>query len=159
MEVWDVYDLRRNKTNRVMVRGEKAAEGDYHLVVHVCIFNKEGNMLIQHRHENKRRWPDKWDLTVGGGAIQGETSQDAAKRELQEELGIELDLEDVRPHLTVSFKNGFDDIYLVEKDIDIKDLKLQNDEVKDVKWASREAILKMIEDEEFIPYYPSFIHM
>ena len=54
MEVWDVYDIRRNKTDRVMIRGEEVSEGDYHLVVHVCIFNKEGKMLIQHRHENKR---------------------------------------------------------------------------------------------------------
>ncbi len=159
MEVWDVYDIRRNKTDRVMIRGEEVSEGDYHLVVHVCIFNKEGKMLIQHRHENKKRWPDKWDLTVGGGAIQGETSQEAAKRELEEELGIELDFENIRPHFTVNFKNGFDDIYLIEKEIDIGNLRFQNEEVKAARWASRDEILKMIENGKFIPYYHSFIHM
>ena len=49
MELWDVYDVVRNKTGRTMVRGETFAEGDYHLVVHVCIFNSKGEMLIQKR--------------------------------------------------------------------------------------------------------------
>lgn len=32
-----------------MVRGEPVKDGDYHLVVHVCVFSSEGKMLIQQR--------------------------------------------------------------------------------------------------------------
>ena len=41
-----------------------------------------------------------WDISVGGSAIQGDSSQTAAEREVLEELGIKLDLQGVRPHFT-----------------------------------------------------------
>ncbi len=41
MELWDIYDANRIRTDEVMVRGDKMKEGHYHLVVHVCIFNTE----------------------------------------------------------------------------------------------------------------------
>ena len=125
MELWDVYDMDRNKMNRTMVRGEAFNDGDYHLVVHVCIFNSKGEMLIQQRQPFKEGWPNMWDISVGGSAIQGDSSQTAAEREVLEELGIKLDLQGVRPHFTINFDRGFDDIYLVEKDISLCQLKLE----------------------------------
>ena len=47
MELWDIYDENRTRTSKTMVRGEPIKDGDYHLVVHVCIFNSKGQMLIQ----------------------------------------------------------------------------------------------------------------
>lgn len=49
MEIWDLYDINRIPTGETMIRGEKIKENRYHLAVHVCIFNKQGEMLIQHR--------------------------------------------------------------------------------------------------------------
>lgn len=159
MELWDVYDVKRNKTGRTMVRGEAFTDGDYHLVVHVCIFNSKGEMLIQQRQPFKEGWPNMWDISVGGSAVQGDSSQTAAEREVLEELGIKLDLQGIRPHFTFNFDRGFDDIYLIVKDIDLSELNLQYEEVQNAKWATREEILQMIEKEEFIPYYPSLINL
>lgn len=159
MELWDVYDVNRNKTGRTMVRGEAFTDGDYHLVVHVCIFNSKGEMLIQQRQPFKEGWPNMWDISVGGSAVQGDSSQTAAEREVLEELGIKLDLQGIRPHFTFNFDRGFDDIYLIVKDIDLSELNLQYEEVQNAKWATREEILQMIEKEEFIPYYPSLINL
>ncbi|WP_411842339.1 NUDIX hydrolase [Salinicoccus sp. HZC-1] len=159
MEFWDIYDIERSRTERTMVRGEPFKEGDYHLVIHVCIFNRRGEMLIQQRQSFKEGWPGMWDLTVGGSATKGDTSRSAASRETMEELGIKLDLEEVRPHLTINFDRGFDDIYLLEKDVDIGGLDLQYEEVQAVKWASKEEILDMIEESTFIPYFPSLINL
>lgn len=159
MEYWDIYDIERVKTGKTMIRGEKFPNGAYHLVVHICIFNEQNQMLIQQRQPFKEGWSNMWDITVGGSAIRGDNSQTAAERELMEELGIKISLKGVRPHLTVNFERGFDDIYLIEKDTDISKLKLQPEEVQAAKWASREEILKMIEDGIFIPYYPSLINL
>ncbi|QHQ62009.1 NUDIX domain-containing protein [Anaerocolumna sedimenticola] len=159
MELWDVYDINRIKANKTMVRGESFEIGNYHLVIHVCIFNSEGNMLIQQRQPFKEGWPNMWDITAGGSATKGDTSQSAAERELFEEIGLRLDLKDIRPHITINFSNGFDDVYLLEKDVDISKLSLQYDEVQNVKWASKEEIFLMIERGEFIPYYPSLIQL
>lgn len=81
-----------DKTNRTWVRGETFQPGDLHLVIHVWIFNSNGDMLIQQRQPFKEGWPNMWDLSVGGSAIAGDTSQIAAQRELYEEIGLQLDL-------------------------------------------------------------------
>lgn len=159
MEQWDVYDKDRNRTERTIERGSPFAPGDYHMVVHVCIFNTQGKMLIQQRQPFKKGWPDMWDITVGGSAIAGDSSQTAAERETFEEIGYKLDLTDIRPHLTISFEAGFDDYYLIESDVEIDALHLQYEEVRQVKWASKEEITMMLETGEFIPYYKNFLHL
>src|SRR5690554_6540075 len=145
MELWDVYDTNRNKTNKVMVRGESFKKDDYHLVVHVCLFNSKGDMLIQQRQPFKEGWPNMWDITVGGSAAKGDTSQTAMERELYEEIGLKIDLQSVRPNFTVNFDVGFNDVYLIEMDVDIDNLKLQYDEVQRVKWASTDEIFQKID--------------
>lgn len=142
-----------------MARGSSFADGDYRLVVHVCIFNSQGEMLIQQRQPFKEGWANMWDITVGGSAVSGETSQEAAQRELFEELGVDMDLSDTRPKLTVNFDVGFDDIYTVQKDISFDDLTLQYEEVQNAKWASQEEVLSMIEAGEFIPYQKNLIKL
>ncbi|KGJ49024.1 NUDIX hydrolase [Clostridium sp. NCR] len=159
MEIWDLYDKDRIKTGETMVRGNQFKKNTYHLVVHVCIFNLEGKMLIQQRQPFKDGWPNMWDITVGGSAVSGDTSQLAAEREVYEEIGYKLSLDGIRPSLTINFDKGFDDIYLIQKDIDISKLKLQYEEVQSVKWASKEEILSMIDEEIFIPYHKSLIDL
>ncbi|TWT27042.1 NUDIX domain-containing protein [Planomicrobium sp. CPCC 101110] len=159
MELWDLYDVNRNKTNQTWVRGEVLQPGHYHLVVHVCVFDSNGDMLIQQRQPFKEGWPNMWDLTVGGSAVAGDTSQTAAQRELYEELGLDLDFQQIRPHLTINFERGFDDIYLIEKNVPLQTLTLQYEEVQNVKWASKDEILAMIRNGEFIPYYESLVQL
>ena len=49
-EYWDIYDMNRNKTTRTHLRGEPIPDGDYHLVVLIWIYNKEGKVLMTQRH-------------------------------------------------------------------------------------------------------------
>ncbi|MHB9031882.1 MAG: NUDIX hydrolase, partial [Anaerolineae bacterium] len=140
-----------------MLRGGNWPPGAYHLVVHVCLFNSSGEMLIQQRQPFKEGWSNMWDVTVGGSALAGETSQAAATRELQEELGYRVDLTGERPHLTINFDVGFDDFYLVKVEPALNELHLQPTEVQAVRWATKRAILSMIDSGEFIPYHRSLI--
>ena len=157
MERWDIYDKNRIKTGRTIERGSAFSDSEYHIVIHVCLFNHEGKMLIQQRQPFKEGWSNLWDVTVGGSAIAGDASQTAAEREVYEEIGYRLDLREIRPHLTVNFEFGFDDYYLLEAEVEIDNLKLQYEEVHQVKWASKEEILSMIDSGEFIPYYKHLI--
>lgn len=151
-ELWDVYDFHREKTGKLHPRGKKLGDGEYHLTVHACIFNAEGKMLIQKRQPFKKGWSGLWDITVGGSATVGEDSQSAIMRELYEELGLSIDLAGVRPHLSVQFDQGFDDMYLIQKEVDISTLTLEYEEVERVMWASLDEILSMMEQGTFIPY-------
>lgn len=153
MELWDVYDKNRNLTGRTMERDSTFREGEYHLVIHVCIFNSKNEMLIQQRQPWKKGWPNMWDITVGGSALSGETSIEAAERETFEEIGYKLDLSNERPFFTINFEVGFDDYYLIEREIDIEALVLQYEEVQKVKWASKDEIMQLVKEGNFINYW------
>ena len=47
MEIMDLYDENRQKTDKTYIRGSAQPKGFYRMVVHVCIFNKLGQLLIQ----------------------------------------------------------------------------------------------------------------
>lgn len=96
-------------------------------------------------------------MTVGGSAVAGDTSQQAAARELFEEIGLRHDFEGVRPHLTSHFDEGFDDIYLIERDVDLSSLVLQQEEVQGVAWATEEEIIARIQAGTFIPYHEGLV--
>jgi isopentenyl-diphosphate delta-isomerase type 1 len=59
-----------------------------HRVVHVLVFNRNEELLLQKRSVNKDVAPGKWDTSVGGHVSPGEDILEAAKREMKEELGI-----------------------------------------------------------------------
>ena len=157
MEKWDLFDMQRSKVEKQITRGDEMTPDEFHLVVHVCIFNTKGEMLIQQRQPFKQGWSNLWDITCGGSAVAGDTSQQAASRELFEELGIHYNFEKIRPQFTINFERGFDDFYLIEYDFDLNELTLQKEEVQAAKWASKEEILELIELKKFIPYYESII--
>ena len=156
MEILDIYDSNRMPTGRTFVRGTKP-EGGYYLVAQVIVFNTKGQMLSQQRQAHKLGWPNRWDVSAGGSVQAGETSQQAAQRELREELGLSVDFTGVRPHVCSTFAEGFTDVYILNREIDLSRLTLQTEEVQAVRWANREQVLHMIENDTFIPYYPGWI--
>ena len=153
IEYWDIYDENRNKTGRIPRRGDEMQSGDYHLVIHVCIFNSKNELLIQRRHPDKIGWPGIWDISAAGSALQDEDSRMAAIREVKEELGIEINLDGLRPHFTINFDQGFDDYWFIEQEIDLKDITLQPEEVVDAKWVQEDELIKLLEAGQFIPYW------
>ena len=159
MELFDLYTAEREKTGRTMVRGEAVPKGFYRLVVHVCIFDDEGRMLIQQRQPFKKGWSNLWDISVGGSAVAGDSSTSAAERETREELGLSVDLSGKRPTITINWEHGFDDYYVITKPVDTESLTLQYEEVQAVKWADKDEILRMIDDGRFIPYEKSLIEL
>lgn len=61
-----------------------------HPVVHLHVFNPQGELFLQHRPVWKDIQPDRWDTAVGGHVDWGEDIPTALRREVREEIGIEL---------------------------------------------------------------------
>ena len=137
MELVDLYDENRIPLGKTTERYGKRTAGEYRAVVHICVFNREGRLLIQRRSAEKRACPGKWDVSAAGGVAAGESVRESAEREVLEELGYRLDLTGLRPSITVNFSGGFDDFFVVQREIDLAQLTLQKEEVSAVRWATR----------------------
>lgn len=157
METWDVYDINRQRTGEVVPRGRIVADGHFHVVVHLCIFDTQGRLLIQRRVDNKETWPGRWDFSLGGSIIRGETSAQGLAREAQEELGLDLDPSSLRPTFTTNFPAGFDDFYIIQAEPKLDALAVPNNEVAEVRWASLEEVIKLLESGDFISYRESVL--
>lgn len=59
-----------------------------HPVVHLHVFNSQGQLYLQKRPDWKDIQPGKWDTAVGGHVDLGESVEQALHREAHEELGI-----------------------------------------------------------------------
>lgn len=87
-EIFDVVDEHDEVTGQA-TRGEVHAQGLLHRAVHVLVFNKRGDLLLQQRSMLKDAHPGVWDSSVSGHLDAGEAYETAAVRELAEEMGIE----------------------------------------------------------------------
>lgn len=87
-ELFPIVDEEGNVIGS-MSRG-KAHDGSkiLHPVVHLHVFNSEGDLFLQKRPEWKDVQPGRWDTATGGHVDSGEAVEDALLREVREELGI-----------------------------------------------------------------------
>lgn len=151
-EKFDVLNELGEFTGEVATRDECHKKGLWHRAVYAFIIDNKGNILLQKRSKNKKLWPNMWDVTVGGHVDSGEFGRQALIREVKEELGIELDDSDIKYLVgsTSINKKGdiinkhYNECYLITKDISISEIKIQKEEVSEVKYFSKDELLKRI---------------
>lgn len=151
-----MLDNQGNKTGKIVKKGNKLLEGEYHLVVHIWILNSKGEILIQKRADHLKNNPGLWAIT-GGAAIQGEDGQTAVQREAKEELGI--DINPVAKPIRYQWRNTFTEIWIVECEVDLKDIVLQKEEVSDAKWVTNQELKQMIHKGEFHRYEKEYFEI
>ena len=159
VELWDILDKDGRLTGRTIERGKPLKKGEYHLIVHIWIRNSKGEYLIQKRSSQAGAWPGVWGV-AGGSAISGESSLDAALREVKEELRLSFEPDALKRLYRVRYKSVFSDLWIVCRDINLKDVRMQKEEVSEVKYACIDEILSMMESNEFINFgeaYMSFL--
>lgn len=153
-EYFDVLNEKGMYTGKVESREKCHADGLWHKAVVVFIINSKEQVLLQRRSATKKLWPNMWDITAGGHVLTGEFGFEAIIREAKEELGIELNKNEMTflgSSLSSNRKgdivnNHFNEYYVVTKDVDETKLKLQEEEVSEVKWIDKNEIIEKIRD-------------
>lgn len=146
MELWDLYNERRELTGRDHIRGEEVPQGFYHLVVHIWIRNSKGEYLISQRSADRPTSPLMWEC-VGGSVIKGEESLTGALRETKEEVGLTLSPEDGKLVYSVVGRvvNGVKfsdilDVWLFEYDGPVSLEQATTQEVAQTAWMTKPKI-------------------
>jgi len=151
MEYWDLYDKDRKKLSKIVERGNKLQDDEYHLVINAWIKNEKNEYLISQRAATKSH-PLMWECT-GGSVLQGESPIDAAIREIKEELGIDVDKsKGVLIGSTLRYYWGCPDIldvYVFESNVKMEDIVYQKEEVCKVMWASVDQIKELFDAGKF----------
>lgn len=143
MELLNVYDNEGNVTDRVVPRGDKSVilnDNEHIGVVVVFIENSKGEFLIQKTSVKKG---SEYSST-GGHVDAGETHLSSILRESKEELGIEVDESELEYLGFLLYDKPIRFMYYLKKDIDIKDIVVQEDEVEFVKYMNIDEIKEII---------------
>lgn len=158
MELWDIYDENKQRTGKTMKRNDWHMQpGEFHLTVLGVIQHTDGRFLITKRVMTKAWAPGWWEVS-GGAAQAGEASEDAVKREILEETG--LDVSGFEGGYLFSYKrvnpdegdNYFVDIYRFRGDFTEDDLHLQEAETDGYMLATLDEIKEFAKQGIFLHY-------
>lgn len=151
LEMWDLYNEKREKTGKVLPRGVLVPKGLYHLTVSAWIVNGQGQYLLSQRHPQKA-YPLCWECT-GGSVLAGEDSLSGAVREVREELGIILNQSKAKMiyHTRREETQDFYDVWLFHADVDISEIDMQETEVVGVQWVNRNVLIDMLHSGKLHP--------
>lgn len=145
MELLDVYDDYGNITGEYVERGIKTKELGPNKHIAICVIfieNSKHQFLIQKTSKEK----DSVFASTGGHVDKGETPSNSIIREVKEELGIDISNDNVESLGFVRFERPLWYLYYLNKDIDINDVKVQQEEVESVQYLSIDEINKLIEN-------------
>lgn len=147
-EYIDVCDYNGNKRGFYVERGRHHHKDWWYLCIHAYIYTPDGMFLIQRRSLEKQYFPGIWDITCGA-ADHGESSLEAAIREVREELG--LDVSDFEAEF-VGISHCYDcvnHVYFFKGEFTLEDLSLQTEEVMDAKLIDKNELMELIRNSEF----------
>ena len=134
-------------------------EGLCHGISVIALMNKDGKLLIQKRSLNKKTEPNKWDLSGAGHINIDENPEQAGVRELFEETGIKVKIEELKLIDTYlnkvkldnnTFINHFTYLFLVQKDININNIKMQKSEVSGAIFIDKKKYIELFNNKEMV---------
>jgi isopentenyldiphosphate isomerase len=137
-ELIDILTSEGEATGTIALKSEAHQKGWFHATVHIWLFTADAKVLLQKRGRSKKVFPGLWDISVAGHVGAGEGILTAAKREVFEEIGLQLADADFTKIATrkhqISHQNGiidneFHQVFVAELKIPLTELTLQATEV------------------------------
>lgn len=162
VEFFELFDEQGNSIGKMRPRHEVHRKGYLHGASHIWIIEKDENgkycVLVQKRSDDKDSFPGCYDCSSAGHVDAHETFEQAAVRELREELAVEATEDDLEFMFmqTVHGENVFhgkpfinnevNKVYLLKKPVDIEQIVFEPREISAVEWQDLEEVLKILEN-------------
>jgi len=156
----DVLDEYGSRTGEVLLRKDIHRLGKVHRAVHLYLFDMQDNILLQRRTEQADHYPGEMSISLTGHIRSGEGSFAALKRELKEELNLDIQVLDIQ--FMFSFRQDkilsanyidkqFNDIYFCKNDFRLEDIKFNSQEVSSLELMPFTKFTKLIQVKD-LPY-------
>lgn len=170
-ETLDVLDSGGKKTGLIKLREEIHREGDWHKTVHLWIVTEHNDIFLQKRADGFWLGNGYFDATSVGHIQAGQTSMEAVLRESFEELGLELQEDQLVYLLTSSISgvgstkkiqkyinNEFQDVFVLRSNINLYDFKFDTGEMKGLELVTKDEFAKMVaeRDERLVPQWKEY---
>lgn len=168
-EYIDILNEQGEITGKTCLKSEAHKKGILHASVHIWIFDKFKNVLIQKRAADKGTFPNLWDISVAGHISAGEKPITSALREAEEEVGLIISKKQFHfigtakrrvEHDENLIDNELHYIYVCEIDFDLNSLKIQKEEVAQIKSITLKDLIEKVNGDDFVPRkdgYYSFV--
>ena len=152
-EYIDILDSNGIPTGEVKPKSEVHEKGYFHNTAHVWIFNENKEILLQQRSLNKSICPGLWDVSAAGHVDAGERVEDAAIREVYEELGLKLQNKKLikigtnkieRYYSNNLIDNEFHNSFLYQTNTNIKSYIIDSIEVEAIKYVTIEDFIRLL---------------
>ncbi|MDB5264727.1 MAG: isopentenyl-diphosphate delta-isomerase, isopentenyl-diphosphate delta-isomerase [Parcubacteria group bacterium] len=130
--------------------------GDFYRVSALWLTNSKREILLAQRALSKENSPGKWGPAVAGTVEEGETYDVNIVKEISEEIGIFVSIDQLRrgPKLFIhtTEKGFFDQWYFYTVDLSLEEFVIQEDEVAQIRWVSQDVLEKWYAEhpEEFL---------
>lgn len=133
-----------------VTRRRMRAERLLHRCVAVAVVGGDGRLLVHRRSDDKDLWPGRWDVAVGGVVTAGEAYEQAARRELGEEIGVtgaelhsigggryaDADVSSIMQCYTIRHDGPF---------------RFEDGEVVEARWVTFEELAELLATKRFVP--------
>ncbi len=137
-EMVEIYD-DDEKPIGVVHKSEAISRNLLRKSVQAYIIDHEGKILIHRRSEDKILYPGDWDVSVRGWVMAGESTDDAIRREIKEEIGLMTEPEFiVKYRFKIDESNDISYVYRARTD---KEINFDKSEIAEIAWVFPEEIL------------------
>ena len=144
-----IVDTKNNESGSAP-RHEMRSKGLPHRAAYILVFNSKGEIFVQKRTRSKDIYPGYFDIAAGGVVLAGESYDESASRELEEELGIRDT--PLISHFTFCHEDGsnlvWGRVYSCTYD---GGMILQEEEIESGFFMTPEKVLALSEKEPFTP--------
>lgn len=135
MEKIDLYNYNKQKLDKTFIRGQdQLLKDEYYLLEQAWIINNKNEVLLTQRNFNKS-YGGMWE-GITGHVKSGETNLEGIQREISEEIGLNIEKNELKFFKSFICNQAIIDVWIIKKDVNLKDLSLKNDEVINAKFVS-----------------------
>lgn len=158
-ELVEVLTEDGKMVGKVLSKSQAHKFGICHGISAVALFDNNGRLLIQKRAKTKKDEPNKWDLSSAGHIDIGEMPEQAAARELYEELGIKVEEKELKLIDTYLNKiklnseiyiNHFTYLFVIFRDVGIDNIIMSKTEVSDIVFVNKEKYVDLLNNGDMV---------